>query len=299
MIADLDKTIRQLLIDELPPELSEVAIKFDAPTREWSQRQNGPTLNFYLYDVRENPHLRAHQWEQRNLDHNGRPLDPQKVHQKRTPLRIDCFYMVTTWMNQNPEDEHRLLTNCLLVLARYPVLPADRLVERLRNPTFEVRAQVARHDVLTNPAEVWGALNNDIRPTVPYVVTLTLDPWRIPEDLQSVGPVRTLGIGVGQEGTPAELANRRLSPAQADPLHRFIWGTVRDPQKQGAPVANLEVAIEGVGLYTRTDAQGRFRFAGLMPGAYTLVVRISDTQKAAKKPINVPPKLNENYDMEV
>ena len=103
MFDDLDETIRQLLIAEMPVKNGEVEISFDQPKREWSARQSRPTLNLFLYDVRENHILRQHQWEQ--LPRNG---SDDMAHLKRMPFRVDCTYMLTTWASV-PEDEHRLL----------------------------------------------------------------------------------------------------------------------------------------------------------------------------------------------
>ncbi|MCB0005881.1 MAG: DUF4255 domain-containing protein, partial [Anaerolineales bacterium] len=63
MITDLDETIRNILRAELPIKNGEIDVKFDQPKREWSARLNKPTINLYLYDVRENNVLRTHQWE--------------------------------------------------------------------------------------------------------------------------------------------------------------------------------------------------------------------------------------------
>ena len=82
MIADLDETIRRLLIRELPVKNGEIDIKFNQPAREWSARLQGPTLNLYLYDVRENNTLRQHQWQQLGSDDD-------QARMKRTPLRVD------------------------------------------------------------------------------------------------------------------------------------------------------------------------------------------------------------------
>ena len=65
MIADLDESIRQLLIAEMPLKNGEVEISFDQPKREWSSRLSRPTVNFFLYDLRENTILRQQSWERR------------------------------------------------------------------------------------------------------------------------------------------------------------------------------------------------------------------------------------------
>src|SRR5512142_2917457 len=111
MIADLDETIRQLLQQELPIKNGEIEIKFDQPKREWSARLNRPTVNCFLYDLRENPILRQHGLEQVSPG-QGNNL---QAHLRRTPFRVDCFYMLTTWAN-DPDHEHRLLSNTMLAL---------------------------------------------------------------------------------------------------------------------------------------------------------------------------------------
>ena len=58
MITDLDKTLKQLLIKEMPIENNEVDIKFDLPKREWAAKLSRSTLNLYLYDIQENTELR-------------------------------------------------------------------------------------------------------------------------------------------------------------------------------------------------------------------------------------------------
>ena len=119
MISDLDETIRQLLIAELPIKNGEIEVAFEQPKREWSSRLSRPTVNFFLYDLRENPVLRTHQWEAVNQGGNG-----DIARMKRTPFRVDCYYMITTWAAE-PEDEHRLLSRVLMTLFKYPTIPEN------------------------------------------------------------------------------------------------------------------------------------------------------------------------------
>jgi hypothetical protein len=283
MIADLDETLRQLLIAELPVKNGEVEIKFDLPKREWSSRLSRPTLNLFLYDVRENNVLRQHQWEQAAVG-NGKRADTL-AHLKRTPFRVDCFYMLTTWAN-DPEDEHRLLTRALLALFRFPTLPEDRLVGALRNPTFEIQARLACHDRLTNPAEVWSALDNEMRPSVPYVVTLALDPWT-----EVTGPiVSTLTLRTGQTAT---LPQRQVLVAGTQTDLCFIGGVVRG--KDGEAAGDIDVAVKGTGLFAKTDEQGRFGLGSLPPGSYTLVVWPAEG-KPKEKAVGVP-SASGDYDL--
>jgi hypothetical protein len=287
MIADLDETIRQLLISEMPIKNGEIEISFHQPRREWSTRLNKPTANFFLYDLRENPTLRAPQWE-RLEGGNGRD---HTARLKRSPQRVDCFYMLTTWAAE-PEDEHRLMTRCLMTLFRFPILPADRLIGSLKDPPYDIPAHLALHDRLTNPAEVWSALDNEMRPSVPYVITLALDPWT-----EISGPiVRTLFLRSGQANTlPSQ--PKLVEGTQSQMVD--IGGTVRQGNGDGAPLPGIEVAVKGTGLFATTDRDGRFVLGSLPPGKYTLVAW-PQKGKPREKPVTLssgPP--GEDFDIEL
>ena len=281
MIADLDQTIEQLLVDELPIKNGEIDVKFDQPTRGWSARLSRPTLNFFLYDVRENNILRQHQWE-RMVDHNGR-IGPT-VQQKRTPFRLDCHYVITAWAAE-PQDEHRLLSRCLMALFRYPTLPRTRLKGDLAGQPFDIIARLSQHDRLTNPAELWGSLDNEIRPSLSYLLTIAVDPWT-----EVTGPiVRTLTLRAGQTATlPQETT---LTPS-SEIISTFIAGQVLQADE---PQAGVQVAVKGTGYVSTSNRQGIFTLGSLPAGRYTLVAWPPDG-KLIEKAITVP---SETYDIEL
>ncbi len=269
MIADLDETIRRLLIRELPVKNGEIDIKFNQPAREWSARLQGPTLNLYLYDVRENNTLRQHQWQQLGSDDD-------QARMKRTPLRVDCTYMMTAWAKE-PEDEHRLLTRAMLALFRFPILPEESLVGMMKDQPFELQGQLARHDRLTNPAEVWSSLDNEMRPSVSYQVTLALDPWA-----EVSGPiVRTVTWRTGQAEAPTRRQKFVNGTAETNTA---IGGTVT---RRGKPQAGVRVVIEGTGFAAASDEAGRFVLGMFPPGEYTLVAS-PESGPPTRKPVRVP-----------
>ena len=54
-LADLDEALRTLLRRELERHGFEgVEIAFDAPANDWSAKLTSPTVNLFLYDLREN-----------------------------------------------------------------------------------------------------------------------------------------------------------------------------------------------------------------------------------------------------
>lgn len=172
MLADLDRTLRKLLIEGLNIQPDEIDISFEQPTHEWRARLTRPSINLFLYDIHENNVLRQHQWE-KMAKNNG----DGRISLKRTPFRLDCTYVLTAWAN-DVLDEHRLLTQAMRILFRYPLLPADRLEGALQNHPYDIQTTLAAHDRLTNPAELWTALDNELRPSIPYTVTIALDPWQ-------------------------------------------------------------------------------------------------------------------------
>jgi hypothetical protein len=279
MIADLDETLRELLIAEMPVKNKEVDISFHQPRREWSSRLNKPTINFFLYNLRENATLRQPQWE--NI-----PRGDNQSHLKRSPFRVDCFYMITAWAAE-PEDEHRLLSRALLALFRFPILPEERLAGELKTQAFEIQTFLADPETLANPADLWSAMDNEMRASIPFQVTLAFDPWK-----EITGPlVRTLTIRPGQA---RELPRkRRLSTDDQNVEMVFIGGTVRN--KAGQPVAGVHVTIKGSGVSDLSDSQGRYILGSLPPADYTLIAWLPDGKTRENK-IHIP-AIDGNYDL--
>jgi hypothetical protein len=111
---------------------------------------------------------------------------------RRPFVKIDLNYVITAWViDGNPDEEHYLLTATLLALARHPLLPSTRgrflpedakidvsfLPEPLRNQPSLIPIMVAEPEALVNPADVWSALDNELRPCITCTTTLALDPF--------------------------------------------------------------------------------------------------------------------------
>lgn len=346
MIDDLDRTLRRLLAAELPDVHSGgVEVAFNQPTHDWSKNLGKPTLNFFLYDVRDNPVLRQHQW-QPVAEPGGAPREDHTVRQRRTPLRIDCFYLVTAWSPADAQtralDEHRLLAQCLIALARYPVLnqPVEEqlstgrrwaprpittngrngqavqeedevepmLAGALDRQEYEIRTRLANHDVMTNPAELWGSLDNEVRAGFSYVVTLPIDPWAEREQVVGeVGAATFKSMVVhAPESAPEDRSLTLFHPppdtpppapptSAADSTTRHkLGGVLRGGEVAGVTVSLLEAelhrGVKNIGLMktTHTDAAGRFRFAALPAGAYVIVVGADLSRPLAVVEMTVP-----------
>jgi hypothetical protein len=285
MLADLDESIKKLLVAEIPIKNGEIDVKFDQPVREWSARLQKPTINFFLYDVRENVVLRQHQWETAKQNGNGH-LDLTLL--KRTPFRLDCYYMITAWAKE-PDDEHRLLSHVLMALFRNPILEDTFLVGDMQGQAFEIQGRVASHDKLTNPAEVWSALDNELRPSISYLVTVAMDPWKkVPGET----PIRTFNMRSGLSPDPRQQALEPGTSLAAERL--YIGGYVL---KKDEPQPGIQVALKDTGFVDTTDKDGRFRLGGLLEGQYTLIAW-PKTGKPKEIKVSVPATKG-NYDIEL
>lgn len=177
MINDLDNTIAELLKAKAPPgsllKDETTTISFELPDADWRLTISGQTVNCYLYDIRENTGLRN--WEPwlQSVD------DGAQVRRRLPPVGIDCAYCITAWSGAEGDGvavayEHQLISEVLLVLLTYRELPRDVLKRSLVNDTIHYRTVVARPDGIKNPPEFWGALNQQLKPSVNYVVTLPM-----------------------------------------------------------------------------------------------------------------------------
>jgi hypothetical protein len=250
-LADLDDTIRALLKRELGRHGLDVEIVFDAPNKEWSGALNSPTINAFLYDLRESKDHRPIEWE-REQGKNG-------ARERRPPLMVEASYAVTAWARA-VEDEHRLLSQALAVLHAYPVLPEDVLEGSLAEQRFPLAAKVAQPKK-DGKADFWSSIGGTYKASLDYAVTLACEPGTVIER----GPeVRTQTVRLrpmdGPRGNMIE-------------LHR-AGGEIRSAD--GSPVSDAWVVLEDSGHWTTTDAEGRFRFDRIEPGKYACIVRAAD-----------------------
>jgi Pvc16 N-terminal domain/Carboxypeptidase regulatory-like domain len=268
MLDDLDATIREMLIQAGGFVPNEVDIAFDIPDREWSKQIARPTLNCYLFDIHERRALREEGWR---VEDRGRPTAARRP----PPLFYEITYLVTAWTSVI-EDEHRLLWSALETLARFPVLNdpnlyidsdvqgvgeggmpiASCLRGALVDYPFPISTTVAQLEgVLRSPGEFWTALENQIKPSLSYVITLALDR----RAARAGPPVLSTGI--------------RVSLPESTGVGGFELGALfRLPI--GASAAGVSVTVEDSDFRTTADERGHFSLAGLPPGRYTVRVEV-------------------------
>ncbi|MGW0706788.1 DUF4255 domain-containing protein [Streptomyces sp. NPDC002643] len=212
MIHEVDEVLKTL-IEGGALAGSGIDVSFEAPTRDWAARRNAPTVNTYLYDIREDVSRRQR---------GQAPVRDERdivVRRRQPPRWFRLSYLVTAWTKQ-PQDEHRLLSAVLATLLPHELLAPRELPGALGALGLSVPLTVAGlHSESRSLAEIWSALGGELKPSLDLVVTAPFPAY--PE--YDAGPPVTEGAVVRVRGTDGTLEGsperahrpRHLSPAPA------------------------------------------------------------------------------------
>jgi hypothetical protein len=284
VIADLDEVLRTLLIREIDIKDNEVDITFDQPKREWSARLSKPTLNLFLFDLRENLRLRgAEQYTTVN-----RPDGNSEI--RRNPVRMALRYLLTAWVKE-PEDEHLLLSSALMALLRNPFIPADLLSERLQAQPMPVPVEVATFHQEEGPVdkftEIWGVLDNEMRPGILLTVTVSVDPYK-PQVFPQVRTRQTRFV----QDSGITTARSTVDTKSTSKNYWSVGGTIKS--EKYTPSTLALVLVEKQTQVDLTD-EGNFVLHGVAEGDYHLDI-LYNKKVLKRQKIHVPAP---NYEISV
>jgi hypothetical protein len=273
MIRDLSETLQALLSQPgLPAELAGSQIIFDPPRDPFTPAQS--SVDVFLFDIRENVNLRF-------TERESRTVGPDVI-QSRPPLRVTCSYLITAWPVGVPDltlAEHRLLSQVLQVLSRFPLIPGPFLQGSLVGQEPPVQLQIAHPDDMRNASEFWAAVGNRLRPSVVAAATITM-PLFVDE---SFPKVITSEIAIQQMDLPGTRAE----------MYR-IAGHVTDAA--ALPVVGAGLLIVELGRITTSNAEGAFTLSALPVGNFTLRATFGAATQDVS--ITIPAPLGSNYDVQ-
>ena len=219
-IADLDEALRLLLKRELDRHGFEgVDVAFDAPSKEWSGKLTGPTVDLFLYDLREAS--------------DRAELSPTEIRSNGVarvnspPLRLELTYAVTAW-TKAVEDEHRLLSQVLAILFSYRRLPADVIEGQPGGGSRLREADTSVGRPREEKADFWTSVGGSYKASVDFVVHIAVES----------GATVVRGPQVRMQTVRTRLADG--PPGTLRELHR-LGGTVRD--RDGEPIADAWVTL--------------------------------------------------------
>jgi hypothetical protein len=268
MIRDLTESLEAFLGQPgLPPELAAASIRFERPTDPYVLTET--TVNLFLFDIREDLELRNNEFVSRRSGN--------VVIQERPRPRITCTYLVTAWPVDGldlPKQEHRLLSQLLVLFLGTPVLPAAFLTGSLVGQEPDLPLLIAQPGPEKNPAEFWTAVGNHLKASLFLSVTISL----------SVTP----------DATFPQVISSGIQ-INAEPLFFRIGGIVRDAAS--LPVSMAAVELLNAGRSTITNANGEWTLPAIAPGPYSL--RATAGPLTRTLPITVPAPLGSNYDLQL
>lgn len=287
MLHGLDTTLKAILDDTSTPALVRNAeVAFDRPSEGYNPDKT--TINLFLYDIRENTELRS----------NEPVIERQNgiATIRRPPLRMNCSYLVTAWIESGVTGEqailkqHELLGEVLRVFTRWPSIPLPTPDEKgkhllqgeLKNTLYPISLVTAQTDLMRNPAEFWSALGGKLRPSFTLTATLTMDQQAEPVTAPEVSTKKVALKGTSN-GTP-ETAFQ-------------IGGTVRDGTTH-KPIRDVDLMLVESGVQTKSNADGEFSFAGLSAGNYSIRA-VKQGYQTKTKSIPVPGASPTSFDIDL
>jgi hypothetical protein len=243
MIHEVDELLEKLVKRDALNG-SAVELVFDAPTKDWVARRNAPTVDLYLYDIREDVARRVPAWED-VLGDDGRVAD-----RRLPPRRFKLSYLVTAW-TQRPEDEHRLLSALLSAFLRTPMVKPEDLEGMLAEPDLPVYIDVGQPPAQDRSiADVWSALGGELKPSLDLVVTAPVSVHRSAHTgppvlegpaigISAPGQVEVVAAGVGGRRRARPAANGH-TPLPEEVLPAAAKGD------EGKPRPGMSIRVRGL-----------------------------------------------------
>ncbi len=206
MIGEIDDALKAL-VKASDGIAADVDISFDAPTKDWSARRNAPTVDLFLYDIREDMRRREYGWTERRDDRGT------VTARSPNPRYFKLSYLVTAW-TQRPHDEHGLLDALLRCFLRYDAIPPRLVADVLAETGLPCSIMIAQPPPEDRAfADVWTSLGGELKPSLDVVITAPM-----PRDIAyRVGPPVTTGVDVTVEAQTLGISEDASFTVQARP----------------------------------------------------------------------------------
>ncbi|MEM7536647.1 MAG: DUF4255 domain-containing protein [Chloroflexota bacterium] len=255
MIDQLDDALEQLFVQGIPITNQEVDISFEQPTRSWSSRLSRPSINIFMHDIRENASLRG-----LNPIYNTEYYGTSHASVSMRPVAFNIHYVITAWANE-PSDEHRILSRIMAVLVRERQMPDDLLSTYLPEYTETgVQFMVAQYETKINPRDMWTVMDNEIRPSVDLIATISINPY---EEL-IVPLVRSLDISTSATDPFSTINGNTISTSQFFTVSGTLVGAENYEQ--------IQVMVEEIALDVAVNSLGQYVIQHMREGIYTLLI---------------------------
>jgi hypothetical protein len=271
MIDDLSKTLKAVLHDPAfatPfPELNGAEIVFDRPVDPFTPANT--TIDVFLYELRENLELRLNEVTTTKVGN--------QIITHPAALRLACSYLVTAWPVGGSDlalQEHKLLSQVLRVLSRYPTIPRSFLQGTLGGQDPPLPMVALHPDALKNLAEFWSSLGSKLKASLTVTVTISVPVLADDTDFM------------------VTTNSTMYTPGFSAPSETLIQFGGRVIDNNSNAVVGALVDILDMGLRETTDKAGQFDFEMVPAGSYN-VRALASGFKPQVQSITVPGLPNE------
>jgi len=233
MLSEIHTALKRLLYERGRIPHNEVDISFEMPTREWVDSLIRPTINLFMFDIRENTDLRSVTRQTSQV--GGRAI------MRMPPRRFDLRYMLSA-PSTVAADEHLLLWRGLATILKYSPIPSEYIPDSIPADLSISTAMLSADDGVSQ-IELWNALEVTPRPALLFSVTVPLD-----LDVVFEAPVVLSRTTRFTRRTPeAEAAGQGIREDQAVVVDSGIQigGVIRNAS--GLPVEGAVVRVVGSG----------------------------------------------------
>lgn len=216
MINEVDKALKAVItVATGAPE--DLRVDYNPPTKEWASKLGDtPTINFCLYDVREDT-------TRKRVGRNPVRDERNRIVAYYPPPRwYKLSYIVTAWKGE-VEESHELIGWVLSTFAGIDMLPASVLTGSLRDSKTPIQIVVAQPAADTRPTpQSLTALSGEVRPTLDLVVTVPVEFQPTPAAGLVLEPL--ILDAEGPQGHPQERVQRAPGRAGLRELERVPAG---------------------------------------------------------------------------
>jgi hypothetical protein len=187
--------------------------------------------------------------------------------------------------------EHRLLSQVVQALSRYPKIPAAFLRGKLIGQEPPLPMMTAQTEGMREPAEFWTAIGNKLRPSLTVTATIGMEVF--PPETPPPFTVTTAVVRLGERTGPAE---EEISlPTRVTSF--WIGGRVTDAGN--ALVAGATVTLVELGLVARTGADGNYTLGSIPARAVPYTLRVQSGATTKEVNITIPAPAGSNYNVQL
>jgi hypothetical protein len=265
MLISVVQTLAHILAEETSINSTEY-VDFGHPSHR-REEGAGPTLNLYVYDLRES----------KQMQHSGRQVErkvqsgikPTTTNINWSPSWFDVSILLTAW-DRTALGEHHLLSESLRVLLKHRPLKEDLLLPELKG-----YGNLSMTVALDPPIEVgslWSALNVPLRAGLYLTVTVPLEP----QSVNDVPLVWERIFGLQSRGQPN--GNGAVATTKTEKELKVAIAGVVKSEVANQPLVDAKITVSKTektvvsDKSVVSDQEGIFFFENLPIGRYILTV---------------------------